>query len=302
MAKLFGVIKDVAASGASTIFLRGASGTGKDLIAKTIHYNSDRAHRPFMNITCTAMTESLLESELFGSKRGAFTDAKHRKKGLLEVSEGGTVFLDEIGDMPATLQAKLLRFLEEKAFRRIGGVSDISVDVRIIGATNRDIEKLIADGGFREDLYYRLNIIPIFIPPLNERGDDTRLLAQHYVTEFSREFRRDVIGVAPDAMELLMRYPLPGNVRELRNVVERAVLLCKSPTLTKDDFVLGSGNAALNAGTINLPNSGIDLAEVEERLVRQALQMAAHNQTRAAKLLGISRDQPRYRMERYDLA
>ncbi|MHC4091152.1 MAG: sigma-54-dependent transcriptional regulator, partial [Planctomycetota bacterium] len=190
MQKLFGTMQDVAASGASTIFLQGASGTGKDLVAKTIHYNSIRADHPFMNITCTALAENLLESELFGYERGAFTDAKSRKKGLLEVADGGTVFLDEIGDMPPMLQAKLLRFLEERVFRRVGGIEDIEVDVRVIAATNRDIEQSVREGKFREDLYYRLNIIPIQLPPLRERDGDIDLLANHYVSKFSTEFRK----------------------------------------------------------------------------------------------------------------
>jgi two-component system, NtrC family, response regulator AtoC len=301
MLKLFELMRDVAASGASTIFLRGESGTGKDLVAKSIHYNSDRANRPFMNITCTAITESLLESELFGHERGAFTDAKSLKKGLLELADGGTVFLDEVGDMPPSLQAKLLRFLEEKTFRRVGGVSDIEVDVRVIAATNRDINKLLEEGKFREDLYYRLNIIPIDLPPLRDRGDDITMLAEYYVDVFAREFKRDVRSLSPPAVEKLMSYTWPGNVRELRNIIERSVLLCKQPTIGPDDLVLGRGGPEHQSYSIDLPPGGISLQTVEEQLVRQALAQTGDNQTKAAKLLHLSRDQLRYRMERYGL-
>ncbi|MHC4064906.1 MAG: sigma-54-dependent transcriptional regulator [Planctomycetota bacterium] len=303
MQKLFGTMQDVAASGASTIFLQGASGTGKDLVAKTIHYNSIRADHPFMNITCTALAENLLESELFGYERGAFTDAKSRKKGLLEVADGGTVFLDEIGDMPPMLQAKLLRFLEERVFRRVGGIEDIEVDVRVIAATNRDIEQSVREGKFREDLYYRLNSIPIQLPPLRERDGDIDLLANHYVSKFSTEFRKSITGISPDAMAQLRSYAWPGNVRELRNVIERAVLLSKESCLGPGDFVLTSPQTrrASTAGIPVLPPTGGKLAVVEEQLVRQALSRANDNQTQAAALLGLSRDQLRYRMQKYNL-
>jgi two-component system response regulator AtoC len=301
MLELFGIIRDVAVSGVSTVFLRGESGTGKDLVAKAIHYNSDRVGSPFMNITCTAIQETLLESELFGHERGAFTDAKQTKKGLLELADGGTVFLDEVGDMPASLQAKLLRFLEERVFRRVGGVQDIEVDVRIVAATNRDIERLITDGKFREDLFYRLNIIPVQLPPLRARGDDIRLLAEYYMAEFAREFRRNVTGMTPPAAKKLMDYAWPGNVRELRNTLERAVLLSKQPLLGVDDFLLGRGDPVPAGGTITLPVGGISLQELEESLVRQALARTGNNQTKAARLLNLSRDQLRYRMERYGL-
>jgi len=301
MQRLFELMRDVASSGSSTVFLRGESGTGKDLVAKAIHYNSDRAHRPFMNITCTAITEALLESELFGHERGAFTDAKQLKKGLLELANGGTVFLDEVGDMPPASQAKLLRFLEEKTFRRVGGVQDIEVDVRVIAATNKDVNKLIEDGKFREDLYYRLNIIPIDLPPLRERGDDIVLLAEYYIDVFSREFRRPSMTLSQPAVERLMSYTWPGNVRELRNTIERAVLLCKQPPIAPDDLVVGRGGREHQPYTIDLPPNGISLQTVEEQLVRQALAQTGDNQTKAAKLLHLSRDQLRYRMERYGL-
>ncbi len=303
MLDLFKTIREIAASGASTIFLQGGSGTGKDLVAKTIHYNSDRADHPFVNITCTALAETLLESELFGYERGAFTDAKSQKKGLLEIADGGTVFLDEIGDMPPQLQAKLLRFLEERAFRRVGGVTDIEVDVRVIAATNRNIEELVKEGKFREDLYYRLNIIPIVLPPLRERDGDIELLANHYVSKFTTEFKKTITGISPDAMRQLRSYAWPGNVRELRNVIERAVLLTHNEVLVPDDFVLGPPKhwGETMSGVPILPPGGVDLAVVEEHLVRQALARAGDNQTQAASLLGLSRDQLRYRMQKYKL-
>ena len=303
MQELMQTVHDVAAGGSSTVFLRGASGTGKDLLAKVIHYNSERADRPFMNITCTALAETLLESELFGHEKGAFTDAKSQKKGLLELADGGTVFLDEVGDMPPGLQAKLLRFLEERAFRRVGGVHDIEVDVRVIAATNRDTEKDVKEGRFREDLFYRLNIIPIFLPPLCERDDDIELLVSHYLASFAQEFRKDVTGLTPEAWQKLKGYTWPGNVRELRNAVERAVLLGKQSILDVGDFVLGMSEREEVRGIQNLylPPGGVDLQEVEEQLVRQALQRANNNQSKAARLLRISRDQLRYRMEKFNL-
>ncbi|MBI4717965.1 MAG: sigma-54-dependent Fis family transcriptional regulator [Planctomycetes bacterium] len=300
MLELFDVIKRVASSGASTVFLRGDSGTGKDLVARVIHYNSERAPRPFMNITCTALSESLLESELFGHEKGAFTDAKTTKKGLFELSDGGTIFLDEVGDMPPNLQAKLLRFLEERTFRRVGGTSELSVDVRVIAATNRDIDKAIAEGKFRSDLMFRLNVIPIYLPPLRDRGDDVRLLARHFVARLSTEFRKPITRIEDAAYEKLGAYPWPGNVRELRNVIERAVLLCKGDTVTADDIVLGRLESKESSATseFTLPAEGIDLHQLEANLVRQALARTSNNQTHAAKLLGLSRDAFRYRLEK----
>ncbi len=305
MQDLFKVMKDVAASGSSTVFLRGESGTGKDLVARTIHYNSARAARPFVNITCTALAETLLESELFGHEKGAFTDAKMTKKGLLELADGGTAFLDEVGDMPAALQAKLLRFLEEKTFRRVGGTTDISVDVRVIAATNRDIEQAIRDKQFREDLFYRLNIIPIYLPPLRQRAGDISLLSDYFVAAFNREFKKNIKGLDPDARRLLESHPWPGNVRELRNALERAVLLAHEEHLTAKDFpLLKSARTAAGGAAgleIRLPATGVSMEEVEKQLVVQALDLASNNQTKAARLLDLSRDQLRYRMEKFGL-
>ncbi len=303
MLELFDVIERVARSGASTVFLRGDSGTGKDLVARVIHYNSDRAPRPFMNITCTALSEPLLESELFGHERGAFTDAKTTKKGLFELADGGTIFLDEVGDMPMGLQAKLLRFLEERTFRRVGGTVELSVDVRVIAATNRDIEKAMAEGSFRNDLMFRLNVIPIQLPPLRDRGDDVKLLAQHFVEEFTREFRKPISSIDEEAYRKLYTYHWPGNVRELRNVLERAVLLSRSDTVWADDLVLGPVDSASDAaGGIALPAGGLDLRDLEAKLLREALARTNNNQTQAAKLLNLTRDAFRYRLDKLGIS
>jgi len=257
-----------------------------------------------MNITCTALSETLLESELFGHEKGAFTDAKATKKGLFELADGGTIFLDEVGDMPLGLQAKLLRFLEERLFRRVGGTQELSVDVRVVAATNRDIEQAIEDGQFRNDLMYRLNVIPIYLPPLRDRGNDLKLLTQHFVDQFSQEFRKPVARIDDQAYEKLYAYSWPGNVRELRNVLERAVLLCKGEVIGAEDIVPGRVDQAAtgsDASGIVIPPGGIDLRELENRLIRQALARTNNNQTKAAKLLHLSRDAFRYRLEKLGL-
>ena len=307
MLEMFEAINTIAKSGATSVFLRGDTGTGKDLVARVIHHNSDRAVHPFMNITCTALSETLLESELFGHERGAFTDARTQKKGLFELADGGTVFLDEVGDMPIGIQAKVLRFLEERVFRRVGGTTEITVDVRIIAATNRDLEKAIEAGKFRQDLMFRLNVVPVYIPPLRERGDDIRLLTQYFVSRFAQEFKKNVAQIDEGVYDKMLAYPWPGNVRELRNVCERAVLLGKSDTLTVDDMLLGrpesnaGGVANATHGFFTLPAAGIDCQKLEEQLIRQALARTGDNQTKAAKLLSLSRDTFRYRMEKHGL-
>src|SRR5262245_29432719 len=242
MTEVKALLEKVAASPASTVLLTGESGTGKDLAAKVLHYASDRAPRPFMNITCSALPDTILESELFGHERGAFTDARQQKRGLLETADGGTVFLDEIGEMAPALQAKLLRFLEEKTFKRVGGVTDIRVDVRVIAATNRNLDDEVKRGRFREDLYYRLNVLPIALPPLRSRADDIPILVKYFVDVYNTEFRKHVRGVSGSAMQLLQTYGWPGNIRELRNAVERAMLLVEGPELTPDQFPVASAN------------------------------------------------------------
>ncbi|MGB7218753.1 MAG: sigma-54 dependent transcriptional regulator [Vicinamibacterales bacterium] len=300
MVAIRALLQKVAASPASTVLLTGESGTGKDLAAKVIHYASDRANRPFMNITCSALPEQLIESELFGHERGSFTGADRQKRGLLESADGGTVFLDEIGEMQPGLQAKVLRFLEDKAFKRVGASADIKVDVRVIAATNRKLEDEVRQGKFREDLYYRLNVLPIALPPLRARAGDLPLLVNYYIDIFNREFKKRVRGIAPDAMARLQTYAWPGNVRELRNAIERAMLLTEEPVLGIDQFPLGGGLGRVTDG-FELPNGGVDLEQLERSLVVQALERSAWNQTKAATLLGLNRDQIRYRVEKFKL-
>ncbi|HUC43825.1 MAG TPA: sigma-54 dependent transcriptional regulator [Candidatus Sulfotelmatobacter sp.] len=312
-------IRKVADSAASTVLVRGESGTGKDVVAKAIHYASSRADKPFMNITCTALTETLLDSEMFGHERGAFTDAKALKKGLLEVANQGTVFLDEIGDMGAGLQSKLLRFLEEKTFKRVGGSQDIHVDVRVIAATNRDLDKLARAGTFREDLYYRLKVVPIDVPALRDRKEDIPDLVEHFLEQFNRDFKKATKGMTAEALAVLARYDWPGNVRELRNVVERAMILEDRDELdvtdlpeeilqaaggaeSGDDAPASGGAPAVGAAAvIRLPEDGVSLRDVQYELVRQAMERTGGNQTKAAQLLRISRDALRYKIKSFGL-
>jgi DNA-binding NtrC family response regulator len=306
MIEIIQLLKHLCRSEARTILLQGESGTGKDLAAKIIHYNSRRADRPFMNITCTALPETLLESELFGHEKGAFTDARQQKQGLFELADGGTIFLDEVGDMPITLQSKLLRFLEEKAFRRVGGTKDIHVDVCIIAATNRDMRALVEQGKFREDLFYRLNIFPVTLPPLRQRPEDIELLAAHFVQQFNREFRKDIVGVEPAALEVMKAYRWPGNVRELKNIIERAMLLGTTGRLTLADLPAEIKRPAAEVpkagpATIHLGPEGVDIRQVERLLVEQALERTGGNQVKAAAMLRMSRDQLRYRLQKYGL-
>jgi DNA-binding NtrC family response regulator len=295
------LLKKVAGSPASTVLLTGESGTGKDLAAKVLHYNSARASKPFMNITCSALPEALMESELFGHERGAFTGADRQKRGLFETADGGTVFLDEIGEMVPGLQAKLLRFLEEKTFKRVGGAVDIKVDVRVIAATNRNLQEEVKQGKFREDLFYRLNVLPILLPPLRERADDIPRLVTFYVDVYNTEFKKKIRGVTAEAMEQITRHPWPGNIRELRNAIERAMLLSDGPTLDTSDFTAGGAVPVRLGDAVELPAGGIDLEQLERSLVVQALERTGWNQTKAATLLGLNRDQIRYRVEKFQL-
>ncbi|MBY0493401.1 MAG: sigma-54 dependent transcriptional regulator [Cyanobacteria bacterium] len=296
-----GLLKKIGVSPASTVLLMGESGTGKDLAAKVIHYSSNRAARSFMNITCSALPETLLESELFGHERGAFTGADRQKRGLIESADGGTVFLDEIGEMVPLLQAKLLRFLEEKSFKRVGGSADVKVDVRVIAATNRSLQEEVKQGRFREDLYYRLNVMAVTLPPLREHREDIRLLIDHYIDVFNLEFRKKIHGLTPTALAALEGYAWPGNVRELRNAVERAMLLAEGTDVTEVHFpMLTAVEPSLSTG-MALPVGGINLDALERSLVTQALERCNWNQTKAALLLGLNRDQIRYRIEKFNL-
>jgi DNA-binding NtrC family response regulator len=305
MKELVRLILRVAPSEASTVLLLGESGVGKGLVARALHFAGPAWERPFMNITATALPETLLESELFGHEKGSFTDARAQKKGLFELADGGSVFLDEIGDLSPGLQGKLLRVLEDKAFRRVGGTRDIQVSVRIIAATNKDLAKEVEAGRFRSDLYFRLKVIPIEIPPLRERAEDLVPLAESFLQHFNREFHKQVKGIDPAAIELMQQYTWPGNVRELRNAIERAVLLTDGDMLSKADLPtelrqrLRLPPAA--GSTFTLPPGGVTLEDVERDLVRQALERARGNRSRAARLLGMNRDQIRYRIEKFKL-
>ncbi|MEZ4601590.1 MAG: sigma-54 dependent transcriptional regulator [Syntrophotaleaceae bacterium] len=303
MKKILAMVRKIARSEAGTVFIQGESGTGKELIAKAIHYESSRADHPFMAINCAAVPETLLESEIMGHERGAFTDAKVLKKGLFELADGGTVFLDEIGDMALAMQAKLLRVLEERSFRRVGGTKDVKVDVRIISATNRDLQKAMEEKTFRNDLYYRIGVIPIQLPPLRERREDIIPLAEHFINQFNKEFGKQVRGISRMAEKILTEYDWPGNIRELKNVIERSVILeCEETLLVENlpreliDRTVGT------AGPLNfrLPPEGIDIEDVERELIRQALEMADGNQSQAARLLNLGIDALRYRMKKFD--
>lgn len=314
MKKMLGLAAKVAESEVSSVLLQGESGTGKDLVAKAIHYGSQRAEGPFVAVNCAALPATLIESELFGYEKGAFTDAKARKEGLFEQAEGGTLLLDEIGELELSLQAKLLRVLEEGAFRRVGGLKDIPLDVRVLAASNRDLKTESEAGRFRLDLYYRLSIIQIDIPPLRERGDDVLLLSQHYIETIGARLRRNKInGLSREAAEVFKRYEWPGNVRELRNVIERALILEDADKITTEYLPGGlltaqpapSSAAGGNTETSTrfvLPQEGISLDQAELSFVKQAIERSGGNQTRAAELLGISRDQLRYRLKKLEEA
>jgi two-component system, NtrC family, response regulator AtoC len=315
--------RKIAVSEAMAVLLQGESGTGKDLIAKAIHYGSRRAAAPFVAINCATLPANLIESELFGYEKGAFTDAKGRKEGLFEQAEGGTLFLDEIGEMELNLQAKLLRVLEEATFRRVGGLRDIPLDVRVITASNRDLKAESEAHRFRLDLYYRLSVLQIDIAPLRNRQDDVLLLAEHYITLFNERLRRRIKGITAEVAQLFRQYYWPGNVRELRNCIERAMILedgdfvtthylphsllvpeprpsqaNKEPTLPAPTKEVAKEEVS---DIFRLPEQGIPLEEVELSLVRQAFERSGGNQTRAAELLGISRDQLRYRLKKLSL-
>ncbi len=310
MREMLAIAQKVAESEVSSVLLQGESGTGKDLVAKAIHYQSDRSEGPFIAINCAALPGTLIESELFGYEKGAFTDAKARKEGLFEQAEGGTLFLDEIGELELSLQAKLLRVLEEGAFRRVGGLKDIPFDARIIAASNRDLKRESEENRFRLDLYYRLSVIQIDIPSLHERGDDVLLLTDYYIQQFGKRLRKQIHGISPEVAGAFRRYDWPGNVRELRNVIERAMILEDDDVITMKyvprTLVEGArhfpadGRGSAAGSQFRLPSDGVSLENVEMSLVRQAIDRSGGNQTKAAELLGISRDQLRYRLKKLE--
>jgi len=318
-------VQKVATSEATTILVQGESGTGKDLIAKTIHYESSRENGPFVAINCSAIPETLMEAELFGHERGAFTDAKQMKKGLFEAADCGTLFLDEIGELSPLLQAKLLRVLEDQVIRRVGGVRDMQVDVRVIAASNRDLERAVREGHFRQDLYYRLAIIAIFIPPLRERTEDILPLVDFFIGWYNRKFKKAVRGISPETRRLLLAHGWPGNVRELKNSIERAMILEDESILRPVYLPFAVGEAARSGQTafehsstpadgggkllpngralprLYIPEEGTSLEEVERAMVELAMKQANGNQTHAARLLDISRDALRYKLKKFEL-
>jgi len=319
MTELMNFVKKVAFSEATTILIQGESGTGKDLIAKAIHYESSRHEKPFVAINCSAIPETLMEAELFGHEKGAFTDAKQMKKGLFEAADGGTLFLDEIGELSPLLQAKLLRVLEDQVIRRVGGLRDMQVDVRVIAASNRDLEKAVRENQFRQDLYYRLAIIAIFIPPLRDRKDDILPLVNFFIDRYNRRFKKSVRGITDETRSLLLSHNWPGNVRELRNTIERGMILEEEPflrpiylpfsvgesggrTLFERTSPADGGRTLPNGRTLPrlyIPEGGTSLEEVEHSMVELAMSQANGNQTNAAKLLDISRDALRYKLKKF---
>ncbi|OGP52268.1 MAG: two-component system response regulator [Deltaproteobacteria bacterium RBG_13_43_22] len=288
----------------STVLIRGESGTGKGLIAKIIHYHSPRSTGPMITINCAAIPENLLESEIFGHEKGAFTGALFQHRGKFEQAQGGTLFLDEIGDLSPALQAKLLRMIQEKTFERVGGNKTIRVDVRVISATHQDLESSIQERQFRQDLYFRLNVVPLFLPPLRERREDIPLLVDYFLQKFGRENNKKDLEVSKEARELLLRYPYPGNVRELENLVERAVVLCRDPLITSRDLPfhlkegVGEPAGVVFPSDLTLPEQ---LEELERHLIQQALKEMGGVQTRAAEKLGISERVLRYKLQKYGL-
>ena len=297
------LIGKIAASDATTVLVEGENGTGKELAARAVHFGSARAEQPLMEINCSALPENLLETELFGHERGAFTDAKTQKKGLFELADGGTVLLDEIGDMKLSMQVKLLRVLETRRFRRVGGTQDIVCDIRVVALTNKDLEQAVRTGEFRQDLYYRLKVIPVRMPSLRDHREDVPALAMHFLQRFSEEFKKPLKRLAPETAVILQTYHWPGNVRELRNVIERLVILEADETLLPKHLPLeirgGGSFKPIERGVVQLPAGGIALRDVERELILQAMDRAAGNQTRAAELLGIERDALRRRLIKY---
>ncbi len=288
------LIEKVVRSQATSVLITGESGTGKELVARAIHYRSDRAQQPLMEVNCSSFHESLLENELFGHERGAFTDATDTKKGLVELCDGGTLFLDEVADMPMPTQAKLLRFIDHRSFKRVGGAQDIAVDIRIVAATNKDLDLEVRSGRFRSDLFFRLKVVSIHLPALRERDDDILLLAQHFIREFSRKFQKNFATIRPEAAQAMLSYAWPGNVRELKNLVERVVLLEEGEAIALEHLsseILGRGAASSGAPRNAVPDSISlpTLAQIEADHISEVMRLVAGNKSRAARVLGISR-------------
>jgi two-component system, NtrC family, response regulator AtoC len=321
MTELMNFVRKVASCEASTILIQGESGTGKDLIAKALHYESTRRDKAFVAINCSAIPETLMEAELFGFEKGAFTDAKQMKKGLFEAADGGTLFLDEIGELSPVLQAKLLRVLEDQVVRRVGGLRDIQVDVRVIAASNRDLEKAVRESQFRQDLFYRLAIIAIFIPPLRDRKDDILPLVDFFIDRYNRRFKKSIRGLSSETRSLILSHNWPGNVRELKNTIERGMILEEESYLRSIylPFSVGESNGRTlfeqtsppDAGRrlpngrslprLYIPEGGTSLEEVEHSMVELAMNQANGNQSNAARLLDISRDALRYKLKKFSL-
>jgi two-component system response regulator PilR (NtrC family) len=307
MLAVFKMIETVART-TSTILLTGESGTGKGLVAQAIHFHSLRREKPMVSLNCGALPEALLESELFGHMRGSFTSADSNKKGLLEVAERGTIFLDEISEMSAVMQVKLLRVLQERRFRRVGGLEELQADIRVIAATNQDLTRLVAEGRFREDLFYRINVIPIGLPPLRDRREDIPLIADHFLAKYAEQMGKHISGISRSAMQWLVQYGWPGNIRELENVIERAVALEATPSILADSLPASIRGEAPRAGVAPvdaLPDSGFDLEahvkEIERGYLAEALQRAGGVQVKAAELLGMSFRSFRYYVKKYNL-
>jgi len=300
MKKILEMVDRVSKSNA-TVLITGESGTGKELIANALHYNSERCNKPYIKVNCGALPETLLESELFGHEKGAFTGAIERKIGRFERADGGTIFLDEIGEISLSMQVKLLRVLQEKEIERVGGTQTIKIDVRVIAATNQDLLQRVNEGSFREDLYYRLNVIPIELPPLRERKEDIPSLIEYFLDKYCKEIGRKRMEISKDALEYLVNYKWKGNIRELENIIERLVILNQKGIIEREDLPKDILNPEQDNLSFTLPSEGINLEEVEQSLIRQALELTNYNQSKAAKLLGITRHTLIYRMDKYSI-
>jgi two-component system, NtrC family, response regulator AtoC len=313
---VYDMCEQVAKSDSTSVLIQGESGTGKELVANMVHELSSRRDKPFLEINCAAIPREILESELFGHEKGAFTDARAQKQGLLELANGGTLFLDEVGEMSLTIQVKLLRVLERMTFKRVGGTKDIKVSVRIISATNQDLQRMVDEGKFREDLFYRLKVVPIMVPPLRDRREDILLLAKHFMYHFSRMFNKNFQEIAPDAQQMLINYDWPGNIRELKNLMERTVLLENGPVLTGSQISLAANRDGRDPDSLIarleqvietpvIPTGGIPfeelVADIEQTLIRKASDATEWNQSRTAQVLNLKRDKLRYRMKLYNL-